>query len=144
MFRDLLTIVVGIFSLVVDFMCRPLNKCKGQLRLRKKKQLICTADLTKQSTRKKYVLCEKADQPSHCSQSQWHRSSMGYKGSLEPTAAATVWQKLADTMGKVRIPFKKKKILFLLCFCIPAWTIHRKPVMQNHFTCGIFSKMSLI
>lgn len=91
--------------LVVDFSCRPSNKRKRATWAQNKTaDRHCRPHETKK--KKKIVLCEKADQPGHCPESQWHRSSMGYKGSPEPTAAAaTVLQKLAGTMGKVRLPF---------------------------------------
>lgn len=63
---------------------------------------------------------------------------MGYKGSLEPTAAATVWQKLADTMGKVRIPFLKKKnpvpfVLLHTCMDYSSKTSDAEPLHVWYF-----------
>lgn len=54
---------------------------------------------------------------------------MGYKGSMEPTVAATVWRRLADTMGKVRLLV----LLCLLRFCVPAWITQPKPVNRKQF-----------
>jgi len=85
-------------------------------------------------------LWEKADEPSHCSDSQCHRSLVAYKGSLEPTAAATVRLKLADTMGKVRLAV----LLGLFCASSYLHGLFRPICLNWAIFCGIARTFSFL
>lgn len=112
------------------------SKFKGRPLFRKA-DLLDRPHITKQNI----VLWERADEQCHCSESQWHRSSMGYKGSTEHTAASTVWRRLAGTMGKVRL------LVFLCTFCASAYLrglFSRSRWTGSFLLCGIVCTLFLI